>query len=267
MPAIYAHDKFGKLIYEQLPKEDKKIIKKYPDAYRIGLQGPDFLFFFRGFYKNKINQRGVYYHHADAYHFINDALCVIKKYGKDSSQYSYILGFICHLTLDDACHPYVSKAIKLTDCGHAEVEGDFDQLLITKDGYVPHRYRLQNLVPTDIDTAQSIQPFYCEMTVETVRKSLKWMKLTKQFFYAPCIVKRTLVDLLMRATFHYKKFNGHIILPNANKRCRKETIHLEELMYDAVLKGINLIENFKNALNDAPLSEDFHKDFYGRTMN
>lgn len=266
MPAIYAHEKFGKLVYEQLSDDDKKIIEKYPDAYRIGLQGPDYLFFYRGFYKNKINQLGRFYHHQDAYIFMKNALAVIKQSGTDSSQYSYILGFICHFAMDDACHPYVYRAMKQTDCGHAEIEGDFDRFLIEKDGFLPQEYRLFELVPTDSDTAESIRPFYSEMTVKKIQKCLKWMKFIKHFFYAPHIVKRTLVDLMMRATFHYKKFNGHIIMPNANKRCMTETKQLEQLMYQTIPKTVSLTDNFKEARDSGLLSDDFHKDFYGRKM-
>ena len=45
MPSLYAHNKFGKLVIPKLPEKLKKTIKKYPDSFRIGLQGPDFLFF------------------------------------------------------------------------------------------------------------------------------------------------------------------------------------------------------------------------------
>lgn len=45
MPSLYAHHSFGKEIYKKLPEDLKQIIRKYPNAFNAGLQGPDFLFF------------------------------------------------------------------------------------------------------------------------------------------------------------------------------------------------------------------------------
>ena len=45
MPCIYAHNSFGKEVQKMLPKPLKNTIRRHPAAFRIGLQGPDFLFF------------------------------------------------------------------------------------------------------------------------------------------------------------------------------------------------------------------------------
>ena len=44
MPCIYAHNSFGKEVQKILPKPLKNTIRRHPAAFRIGLQGPDFLF-------------------------------------------------------------------------------------------------------------------------------------------------------------------------------------------------------------------------------
>mgnify|MGYP001782027079 CR=1 FL=1 len=72
MPSTYAHNKFGKLVIAKLSGDTKDIIRKFPDSFRIGLQGPDFLFFYRAFYINKINQTGVKH---PAYDEIGRASC------------------------------------------------------------------------------------------------------------------------------------------------------------------------------------------------
>ena len=59
MPATYAHYKFGKKVYRALPSELRKIIKENGAAYMLGLHGPDLLFYYRPYFKNRINQRGV----------------------------------------------------------------------------------------------------------------------------------------------------------------------------------------------------------------
>lgn len=117
MPSLYAHNKFGKLVIKNLPVEYKEIIRRYPNSFRLGLQGPDYLFFYRAFSMNKINQYGVKLHKSDAYTFMLNSIDVVHKYGIHSAEFSYIMGFICHFTLDSICHPYVNLSMKETGCG------------------------------------------------------------------------------------------------------------------------------------------------------
>lgn len=267
MPSIYAHNKFGKLVIAKLPREIKEVIRKYPNSFRIGLQGPDFLFFYKAFSINKITRLGVYYHHHDTYPFMEHALDVIRDYGTDSSQYSYLLGFICHFALDNACHPYVNAAMEQTGCGHVEIEGDLDQMILSSEDFIPEFYPMHRLVPTDFATAGSMVPFYESLTLDTIQTSLIWMRRIKRFFVSPGILKRSFIDLAMHATLHYKRLNGHVIQPTANKKCRKETKYLYKLLKAAVPDAVKLINNFNWALMGNSLSDEFHKDFNGNIFS
>lgn len=262
MPALYAHNKFGKSVIPELPIDIKLVIKKYPRSFRIGLQGPDFLFFYLT--RKKINQLGRTLHHNSIYNFMKNALNVIREYGTDSSQYSYILGFICHFALDNACHPYVREYMNSTGCGHMELEGDLDRYILESEDYSPEYFPLYKLVPTDYETALSMAPFYREISTCTIRKSLKWMKSVKKVFFAPNILKRSILDLLFHITFHYKRLNGHVIMPNANKKCKEETKHLYKILKSTKNTAVNLINNFNCAIIDTSLlSSDFYNDFNG----
>ena len=42
MPSFYAHNRFGKEVCKELPKEIHQIIQEYPSAYKAGLQGLTF---------------------------------------------------------------------------------------------------------------------------------------------------------------------------------------------------------------------------------
>ena len=46
MPASYTHDTFGRIVYKELEGEIHWLIHKYSEFFRIGLQGPDVLFFY-----------------------------------------------------------------------------------------------------------------------------------------------------------------------------------------------------------------------------
>lgn len=54
MPTTYAHDRFGREVYEQLPVNLKKIIRENKKLYLIGLHGPDIFFYYHPFSKNRV---------------------------------------------------------------------------------------------------------------------------------------------------------------------------------------------------------------------
>lgn len=266
MPALYAHNKFGKLVIPYLPDQVKNTIKKYPDSFRIGLQGPDFLFFY--IFKNKITKLGISLHHRDTYSFMKQAQTIIRKYGIDSTQYSYITGFICHFVLDNACHPYVNKFMKETNCGHVEIEGDLDHFILTKDGHTPESYPMDKLVPNSKNIAVSMAPFFPQLNTNEIYHSLCMMQYMKRFFVAPYKIKREFMIFAMKATFHYKQLKGHIIMPDANPKCRAQSHILYDKLINAVDEATDLINNFTiSTFNGNILSGKFHRDFNGIYYN
>ena len=262
MPALYAHNKFGKMVIPKLPEKIKNTIKKYPDSFRIGLQGPDFLFF--NIFKKNLTNLGVHMHHTNTYSFMNHARTVIRQYGTDSPEYSYILGFICHFALDNACHPYINNFMKETNCGHVEIEGDLDHLILTKDGNIPESYPMHKLVPNYKYVAGSMSPFFPQLSVQEIYHSLCMMRFLKKFFVAPGKFKRTSITFAMKATCHYKRLKGHIIEPDANPHCRTQTQFLYDKLSDTVDEAVTLIVNFTNStFSNAILTGKFYKDFNG----
>lgn len=57
MPTTFTHDLFGREVYRMLPQEEREKIRRHGRLYRIGLHGPDILFYFH-LYKNRVNQHG-----------------------------------------------------------------------------------------------------------------------------------------------------------------------------------------------------------------
>ena len=106
MPTTYTHDLFGKKIYRQLSDEMKKVIRKNGDLYRIGLHGPDILFYH--LLKPAVNGAGVEMHHNPAAPFFLRGMSRVRERG-DEKLLAYLLGFGCHYLLDSACHPYVDE--------------------------------------------------------------------------------------------------------------------------------------------------------------
>ena len=267
MPSIYAHQKFGDMVWEKLPKDERKIIRQYYQSFQIGLQGPDYLFFYKERPTDRPRRKGHKLHRMDTYEFMEKALEIIREKGKESREYCYILGFILHFVLDSECHPYVAVAEKETGCSHAEIECDFDYLMLLKDNQVPHHYKLAQLVPTNISIAECMDPFYDDdMTPVRIQSALKRMKRVKKYYYVRNPLKRRLIESWLKKQKRYNRMYEQAIFLFRNEKCKKQTDHLYELAQQAVSVGVDLITNFGNAVDGGTLSDGFHKDFLGRTI-
>lgn len=133
MPAVYAHHQFGNLVRERLDGQIRETVEQYPALFEAGLQGPDFLFFYKPLKKNPVSRRGYEIHEEKASVFLKKGLKVIQNTGAQSPEYAYLFGFICHFMLDSQCHPYVSEEMKRTGAGHIEIESGFEKFLL-KEG-------------------------------------------------------------------------------------------------------------------------------------
>ena len=140
MPTTYAHDRFGREVYEQLPVNLKKIIRENKKLYLIGLHGPDIFFYYHPFSKNRVSDYGTFLHEQTASVLFEDE---VKKYQQSPSEAmeAYLLGFACHYLLDSTCHPYIGKFVDHTGISHTKIETSLDQYFMLEDGLDPLVYR------------------------------------------------------------------------------------------------------------------------------
>ena len=111
MPTTYTHDLFGKRVYRKLPAKLQHLIRSNGNLYRIGQHGPDILFYYHSYCKNKVNQYGVKVHHEPAREFFKRAFWVFQAQENKNEAFAYLAGFMTHFILDSSCHPYVRKRI------------------------------------------------------------------------------------------------------------------------------------------------------------
>ena len=110
MPGFKTHSIFGILSARHLPDGYiKKCITKYPHAYQMGHQGPDFMFYYVPLHLLYKKNPGEIMHSTLVNEFF-DSLFKARNNVKKADQPlvdSYISGFIGHYTLDSAIHPYI----------------------------------------------------------------------------------------------------------------------------------------------------------------
>lgn len=261
MPSIYAHNKFGKNVLRRLGDECREIVRKYPKQFRIGLQGPDYLFFYKAYLPNSINRRGYEIHGEIAAGFFENAVSIVKGKDGDDGALSYLMGFVCHFALDSECHPYISHAIKELGVGHIEIESEFDRYLMESDGYDPLKYPVWKLIPTDGDTSGDVAVFYDGISSKTVRSALRQMKFIKRAFM-PDPLKEKITRCMFRLTTHYVDLQGHIMKQKFNPKCVGTNERLKELFKGAEDVAVQLIGNvIMCAEGKAELSERFNRNF------
>ena len=89
MPAVYAHECFGRAVAAQLDGEVAEVIRKYDAPFQIGLQGPDIFFFFGAHTDNPVVRFGEHLHNVSAAPFFANAPGVIRQKGRMSREYAY----------------------------------------------------------------------------------------------------------------------------------------------------------------------------------
>lgn len=149
MPQTYAHQRFGDLVYDQLPEEIRAVIDDNRTFYDIGLQGPDILFYYHPLWENPVATLGAEMHHWSGRTYFARAVMALtgmdplgtsepgsemgegdslsqgtaaqttriytslsaeEAHGDDAdAALVYLYGCLCHYALDSSCHPYINQ--------------------------------------------------------------------------------------------------------------------------------------------------------------
>jgi len=180
MPSHYAHYQFGKDIVKKLPGELKLIINKNidsTDAFIVGLQGPDPLYFHNTLLYTRLNREAAEIHHSSGMDFFRPA-CIYTKENGSSEVKSYLLGSIAHYVLDSACHPLIINYQKKSNLSHSKVERELDNYIIERNGMNPLSTDLKFLLPVNNNLGKICSPFYKTTTVKSMNDSINTMRKT-----------------------------------------------------------------------------------------
>lgn len=211
MPCLYAHYTFGEKVRTLLPSEMQECVSTYEEQFHLGLQGPDFLFFFCPLKKNPISDLGHKIHKKPGAFYVKKVLPVVRRKGLYSPETAYLLGMICHFMLDSSCHPYVEKKEKETGIGHVDLEGEFDKYLMKKDGFRPERYRLDRHIPVDFFTIETLTKMYPWVRKRFLALSLWSFWFCKRLMAADNPVKKRVLIFLMKQMGLYESLRGHYL--------------------------------------------------------
>lgn len=174
MPTTYTHDLFGKNIYKKLPAEMQEVIRENGDLYRIGLHGPDILFYL--LMDRKVTSAGVRMHKETARSFFEKGMDKVRE-TKSRPLLAYLLGFGCHYLLDSTCHPAVNRMDQEGIISHTLSEKELDRTLMIETGKNPLRYYPSDCIVPKKSYAEVIHEAIPEISSFRIYWSLRMMKL------------------------------------------------------------------------------------------
>lgn len=253
MPALYAHDRFGTLVTREARGDLKQIILRYNLQFRTGLQGPDPLFFYKAYKGNRVRRYGTYLHHVSALPFLRHGASVIRRIGRDSKEYAYLLGYICHFVLDSECHPYVAQAMEETGVGHLQIESEFEKYLLKEENQDPICYPLSDRMANDLVTAEAMDPFYPSISAKELHTSLRYYKFAKKLFQAKSPFREHLTNFILKRLGKYDSLKGLMHAHKDIPECQLTNLELERRLNAAVDLAAALLEDF-----DAYVSHEVH---------
>ena len=262
MPSTYAHRRFGANVLDHLPPELGDRIHKNRPLYDIGLHGPDLLFYYHAAKSNPVSALGNAMHDEPGRKFFDRARQVVQKAPDREAALAYALGFVCHFALDSTCHPFVDRFVRESGVSHCEIETEFDNMLLRRDGQDPLKFFTASHIQPSARNAHVIAPFYEGITEQQTLEALKGMITVHRLLQASNPVKRWVVLTGMKVVGKYEGMHGLVANPKPNPRCADSNRQLEELYAKALPLAERLILEYVAQLDSAePLDKAYDHTF------
>jgi hypothetical protein len=265
MPTTYAHDLFGKKVYQKLPGEIKEVIRQNGALYRIGLHGPDILFYYM-VSRNPVSKFGIRMHKERARAFFEQGMQQVRETGS-RELLAYLLGFGCHYLLDSACHSYVNETADAGIMSHTLMEKEFDRLLMMQTGKDPYSYRPSDCIRPKYHYAQVIHRAIPLVRTGNIYISLKMMKFLTNLMVCDDEGRRR--AYLYRFLSLGGKKNAddlieHFMRHHIPEGYEDAIAGLESLYEDAILEAPEYLEELYGlSKEDCPLSLRWDRTYNG----
>lgn len=256
MPAVYAHCRFGEELISYLPPSFQKGIEPYMDAFRLGTQGPDILFYHRPLKSNSLRKKGSTMHQAAGKSFFlrqaNRLLTekLVQKQGEgyipDSADAAYVAGFLCHFLLDVHLHPTV-YALQATGVPHGRIESELDKYFLRKDGRPIRGYNTASPFGNEPITAKACAAALdateeeASRAIKTIKKINGWFSSKNGAIHAVAHTGLSLVGL-------NKKFGSMFLYKKDDPRCTQAVQTMAKAWEETLPIAAKIVEEYFNDL-------------------
>lgn len=219
----------------------KDLIRRHGDLYRIGLHGPDILFYYM-VSKNPVTQFGIEMHHEKARAFFEEGMRQVRR-NDDEALFAYLLGFGCHYILDSACHPYVNQMAAEGVIPHIVLEKEFDRVLMEETGKDPdHYYPACGIMPK-MEYARVIRRAIPLVKTINIYISVRMMKILTNFMVCDDHgrKRRILGKLLRLGGESIGSVIEHFMTAEAVEQAKAPMPELERLYREAVPEAVEYL--------------------------
>lgn len=248
MPSTYAHYRLGKEVVQRLDPDLRAIAEGHRELYDIGLHGPDILFYYDALHRNPVSKVGFSMHDFPGRDFFGPARDALSGTEDRDAGEAYLMGFVCHFALDSTCHPYIQEVIDSTGIAHTKIEGEFDRMLLVKDGKDPVRQSLVTHIHPTEENAEVIAEFFPTVTPEQVRKALEDMLHYNGLLICPGRLKRWMVVRALRKSGNYDDMIGLVLNREGDPACDPSNRRLTELYDESADLSVELIRSLHEYL-------------------
>lgn len=261
MPSNFAHYLFGQQLLLQLPDYLQNIIQPNQQLYQIGQHGPDIIFYHRPFLPHSVARIGFQMHKLPARYFFEQARDTIGLTG-DPRLMAYTMGFLGHFILDSNCHGYVYEKIKEGKISHAELETEFDRMLMVQQRIDPLNTNATDHLPVNPQLCRLIAQIFVPLTPEQISYGLHAMKFYHRLLASPAPSVRRTIHHILRLTRTEYLLGGLIVNPVPNPLCRESNAKLMELYQFSLQEAATvMVEYYSSLFTDKPLNERFDRTF------
>ncbi|MBQ9007025.1 MAG: hypothetical protein IJ092_11750 [Atopobiaceae bacterium] len=278
MPAVLTHDFFGRDAYDGVASllgfsgDDQR------DAFLLGNQGPDPLFYLRVEpWVDKRNSVGGLMHDARPAHLLcafHDALDMLGEQDRPIGE-AYVAGFCCHYLLDSTMHPLVFfyehgicdagiAGLDRSDGGdvHAEIERDYDEMvLFSKTGKTISDYRTyREVLRGSAEVLAAIDKLYfyaCLWTysttidLDTFTKAVYGFRVMQRVFWSPKGAGHKVLGTVER-TFGGKQYSFYCAMAHRNRaEAFSDFDNRAHLPWENPFTGVTSTESFWDLYEEA----------------
>lgn len=261
MPTTFTHDIFGKEVFKRFSDPVKETIRKGKDLYRIGLHGPDILFYYRPLQKNVVNELGHQMHREKAAGFFERG---VKEFCTEPSAQlaAYLLGFACHFMLDSTCHGYINLFERKKGVSHAEIETELDRYLLEREGKRLFSYLPASVLEPTEENCKVIVRFFPKLTERQIEKAIRGQKAYDKFLTCKGNAKEKIILGGMKVLGCYDSLEGQVMRKVPNPVCEESNKKLMELYQKALEETPAIVENLYGCLyRGETLSQRFQRNF------
>jgi len=254
MPAVYAHNRFGKLLLPELPPDVRQCIQRFRRMYDTGLQGPDLFFYHNPFAQTAIGSLGYAFHCQTGQEFFTRACAS----ADSEAAQAYLYGLLAHYCLDSVCHPFVNKLVSIGEARHIDLESEFERVLMAQDGISePHIHDRSQYIRLTRGECMTAAAFFPPASGGDIHRCIRFLGISLRFLGRR---NRATVEKLVRR--FAPKYLEHLIPLAEQEEYIFAIGELQDCFQKALVLYPRLLSQLQAYQKDGiPLGEDFAPDF------